>query len=150
MPNRAAHVLTSTAAGALFAAHRSGNQTDASRLCELAGGFIGGYAGGRAPDICEPPTTPRHRGSAHSAGAGAILVKVCTRDLDDWQRGCRTWADGFAQKRRACPSDSAEAVLFALAETLCRVLAGLIAGFLAGYVMHLTLDACTPSCISLI
>ena len=150
MPNRATHVVTSSGIGLLFAAHKAGDQPEPARVCELAGGLLGGCVGGRAPDICEPPISPRHRGSYHSVAVGGMLLKVCNKELDEWQRACRRWADDFARRRALVPTDSVQALLLTLAEIACRMLVGFIAGFLAGYVTHLSLDACTPNCIALV
>lgn len=150
MPNRYVHVMTSGTAGALYALSRSAGEPEPARLCEVFGGIVGGFVGGRTPDVLDPPRSARHRGRAHSLAAGASMIKLGRRELDKWQQTCRRWADGFASKAAACAPESPMCIVFALASMACRILAGLIAGFLAGYITHLTLDACPPSCINVV
>lgn len=150
MPNRKVHVVTSGAIGALFALHKSGDQPDLSRVCEALGGLVGGYAGGRLPDVLDPPTSPRHRGRAHSFAAAATVLKLSRRDLDRWQQTCRRWADECHANQQAATPCSPERVLMQLAELACRLLAGCLAGLLAGYLAHLALDSVTPCCLNLI
>lgn len=150
MPNRLTHVATSGLTGALFALVKSNREPEAARVYEVFGGILGGYAGGRAPDVLDPPKSPGHRGRAHSFVIAGTGIRVCKKDVERWQQSCRRWAENFASKRMAATPGAATAVLFALAEAICRILAGFIAGFLAGYVTHLALDACTPSCLALI
>ena len=116
MPRRATHVVTSGIAGVLFALNQSKSQPEPARLCEALGGLAGGYLGGRAPDILDPPTSPRHRGRAHSLTVADGLVKVSREDLQSWQNNCRTWADGFARQRSTLPPDSGLRILCTLAE----------------------------------
>lgn len=150
MPNRNVHLITSGTAGGLLALHRSGGQPEPAQMCEVVGGIAGGCIGGRAPDILDPPTSPRHRGRAHSLAVGGGLINLSLDDLEGWQQTCRRWADGFATKQAACPAGSAERFLLGLAEIGCRLLAGFVAGLFAGYLTHLTLDALTPSCINVV
>jgi LexA-binding, inner membrane-associated putative hydrolase len=150
MPNRKVHVVTSSTLGAAYALYKAGEQPEPRRLSEALGGFVGGFAGGRLPDVLDPPTTPNHRGRAHSFTAVATVMKLSTQELDRWQDTCRCWADDFHLRQSALPLDSLERFTLQIAEFACRLLAGFLAGLLAGCFVHLALDACTPCCLNVI
>lgn len=150
MPNRKVHVATSTFAGAFFASNQAAQQPAVHQLIESIGGIIGGWVGGRLPDLIEPPTSPNHRGSAHSFAVVGGLIKVGNDSLGTWQERLREKADELAVQRAGLPADSLSRPLYALAEVLCRLLAGLLAGLTAGYVTHLMLDAGTPRSLRIV
>ena len=58
MPNREVHVRTSGAAGTLFASRQARDEPEAAQIMELLGGIAGGIAGGRMPDLLDPPLHP--------------------------------------------------------------------------------------------
>ncbi len=148
MPNRDFHDITSTVVGGGYGLYRSSGQSDGARLLETFGAAAGGLLGGRVPDTLDPPTSPRHRGRAHSFVVAGMLVQFCAEDLPKWQHYCRERADQFAMRRRQCPAGSFDELTLALAEAFWRTLAGFLAGLPAGYLTHLGLDACTPACIN--
>ncbi|WKW12891.1 hypothetical protein Strain138_002202 [Pseudogemmatithrix spongiicola] len=150
MPNRDFHVVSSGVAGALFALKRAESQPDAHRLIEALGGIAGGAFGGRAPDLLDPPTSPNHRGSAHSVAAAAAVYSVSGSVLISWQEWLRSKADQLRHERELLPQDSLLRAVYAFAEFLCRLLSGIIAGLLAGYTTHLGFDALTPRSLSLV
>src|ERR1043166_2601067 len=150
MPNRPIHVLTSGAVGLLYSMHRSREEPEAAKLFEAIGGTIGGIGGGRMPDLIDLPTSPRHRGRAHSFTAGAAVIRLCEVELEGWQDALRARAGPRPARAQTYPAGSIQGLLYILAAGFLRFLAGLIAGFLAGYLTHLALDACTPSCLNLI
>lgn len=47
-----------------------------ARLNEIVEVGVVGAIGGTVPDILEPPTNPRHRGTAHSFGALTAALKT--------------------------------------------------------------------------
>lgn len=150
MPNRSVHVVTSGLAGGVFAYHKASGQPQPYVGFEVLGGVIGGYCGGRLPDIIDPPTSPRHRGRAHSVTVGGAVIRVSSDTLNQWQIFCRTQADACAPRATEAVPGSAPAYLWALASVGWRVLAGLIAGLLAGVLMHLVLDGLTPASMNLV
>lgn len=70
MPGRQTHVAVGILAGGGFAAYRAREQEQLSTFLEAVGGAIGGYIGGRLPDIIEPALWPGHRQFVHSVAAG--------------------------------------------------------------------------------
>lgn len=77
------------------------------------------------------------------------MIRLGREHLESWEKICRRLADDYARRRAKCAPGSMDAVELAYAEVLWRLLAGLIAGILIGYVVHLALDAATPSGLGL-
>lgn len=144
MPGRIAHVVSSSFVGALASFVRSAEQPDATRVYEIFGGFVGGYLGGRAPDVVDCARNPNHRGLAHSVVAGAVAVTFAKQVAIASEAVFRRWAEAFAEQERVLPENSFKRALLGLVIALCRVLAGLLTGFVAGYAMHLCMDGTTP------
>ncbi len=148
MPGRNVHTVAGGMTGGVFAFIRTPDCTPKRRLPETIGGVVGGYYGGRLPDLIEPATSPWHRGVAHSGVLTAILASSSDR-LGQWERHCREQA---AQHRAASlvpGADPISAVWHTLAEWFWRFLAGVAAGLFAGYLSHVALDALTPRSLPL-
>lgn len=143
MANRRTHSLTGAVAGGVSALYLARGEEPLHRILESVGGFVGGVAGGRLPDLLEPALTPRHRGVAHSVALAGVAVAVFAPRVRRAQRRIREWGD-----RRRSPCDAGagtlQPILGLLAEMACRLLTGAAAGVAAGYVSHLVLDAGTP------
>jgi hypothetical protein len=151
MPRRLTHVVTGNGAAILLTLYNSQGQPEPARIWEVFGGWAGGGLGGRLPDILDPAyRNPCHRGSAHSVVIAATGIKLLNEDLDHLQGRCRRWAEYCVERHKAAPPGSWEALLFFLAEKVCRFLAGFIAGLMVGYVLHLGMDACTDRSLALI
>ncbi|MGD0337608.1 MAG: metal-dependent hydrolase [Bacteroidota bacterium] len=75
MPNGKTHLLTGTVCGALTSIIIQNNlkKRDNVDLVHIILSSGVGFAGGRLPDIFEPPTNPNHRTFFHSFIFGAIL-----------------------------------------------------------------------------
>ena len=120
------------------------------RLVETLGGMIGGWAGGKLPDILEPAVHGWHRDLAHSMTTAGGIVAGTAKAAASWQCGCRSRAEYFAARRRATGIEPAERLLFVLAELFWRLAAGALVGAAAGYLSHLALDGTTPRSIPLL
>lgn len=141
MPNRAVHDVFGTAAGALTAVARAGDQPNTHIFLEAFGGCIGGFAASRLPDKIDPPTCPNHRDMAHAivpvGGALGALWELVAQT----QKELRSHADSLATERQSSNSMSDFGRLWnQLVEWVCRILAGALAGAIGGYASHLALD----------
>lgn len=107
---------------------------------ELLGALLGGYIGGRAADILDPPLTPNHRAVAHGGLAVAGLVKLARAGLVS---SCRDNASSCQARSLEFGRSEAEKEQDRSHELLWRFAAGLLIGVIAGYSSHLLLDAGT-------
>jgi hypothetical protein len=136
-------------AGGGAALYRGRDLPGPDLLVEVLGGVIGGYAGGKAPDILEPAIHSWHRKFCHSWTAGAVIgAGVAT--LDVWERHCRERAADYRRRRLAVGVDPLNALFLWIAEMFWALAAGFAAGFGAGYLSHLLLDAATPRSLPLV
>jgi len=143
MPNCRTHTDVGVVAGVALTTYHARDETPADLITELLGGAIGGYAGGRLPDLLEPATFPGHRDVAHSCVAlGAVMGLA----LDGWRRECRTRATAY-RETVASPTilSDYQRAMYRLLDFLWRLAAGFCTGLQAGYISHLVLDGCTPS-----
>lgn len=150
MPRRLTHVVTSSFMGTAVALTRSKGQPEAARIYETLGGFCGGYAGGRVPDILDCARTPNHRNHAHSATVCAGLIKISGKVLDSTQDTLRGWSEELSRQEALLPVNSVQRAFLAIVAALCRILTGAIAGFISGYLTHLALDGMTPRSLQLV
>lgn len=146
MPNASTHAKAGITAGITAAAVTADWKNQIAALTEIAGGGFGGYWGGLAPDLVDPPTNPNHRGAAHGGLAIAVLlalpVKECKATLREWAERCAANA--------ASSESELERFAWTLAATLLRFLAGVLEGFRAGYGSHLAMDFTTPKSLPLL
>lgn len=150
MANGPTHILVGVIAGTGAAVFKSKGQETPCRFLEAAGGALGGYLGGKLPDILEPATSSWHRSTAHSFSAAAVVATGLAK-VDIFQNYCRRRADSIAAVRATMPEDGGLGVLLQLlAEAFWRLCAGFAAGLAAGYLSHLALDALSPRCIPII
>jgi len=149
MSNREVHALAAIPAGGLCAAYQARNQTAPGQVIEVFGGLLGGYAGGRFPDLIDPPVCPDHRGIGHSIFSITIAGTIIYKKLSDWQDWFRNLADEARLRADSAQDDFWKGV-FRLAEFLLRFVAGLIAGVIGGYASHLALDFMTPCSLPLV
>ncbi|HEY3489821.1 MAG TPA: hypothetical protein VGK27_06845 [Candidatus Deferrimicrobiaceae bacterium] len=109
------------------------------QLAEAFGGGLGGYVGGKLPDIFEPATSSRHRSAFHSVGMIGLLGNSFPV-IDSWEQWCREHAE-YHRAARENPSLNPIVQFFHfLAEVIFRVLAGIPAGMVTAYISHLVLD----------
>lgn len=147
MPNRKTHITAGVAAGLIASLLTAQEDTGAGQFAEVLGGIVGGYLGGRAPDLLDPPLHPCHRDLAHG---GLAVVALVLTGLDEWREMCRR-ADRECVARAAnCPPGSSLATNLLLQGLVHRFLAGFATGLKAGYASHLALDFCTPRGLPLI
>lgn len=135
MPNRNTHVTVAVIAGVAATLHYTRNERPEDRAVELLGALIGSYAGGRLPDILDPPIGPLHRSFAHG---GLAVAGLAAARVEEWCRACRNNAALCAAQAR-----SGDQLLYLL-------LAGFLTGLRFGYGSHLALDAFTPRSLPLL
>lgn len=128
MPNRNTHVAVALIAGVAATLHYTRNESPENQAVELLGTLIGSYAGGRFPDVLDPPTGPLHRSFAHG---GLAVAAVAAARVEKWCRACRLEAAQCAAQGRGVDG------FFLL------LLAGFLTGLRFGYGSHLALDALT-------
>lgn len=157
MPSENTHKYVGLVVGAAYAGHRAKAQSGPNWWAEVAGGAVGGYLGGRLPDILEPALSSWHRGVAHSCSAGGAII-VVKDPFTLWETACRENAEKCKAIPMAphggmfvpVPIDLFSQMFLKLAELWWRFLAGFLNGLAAGYVSHLALDAATPRSIPLL
>lgn len=145
MPNRQVHDATSTAVGgalALVLAHDS-EQAPRNSGLEMIGGLLGGFLGGRLPDLAEPATSGNHRQVLHSQVVLAGVTSLAIGRTKQWQDELRARADVTAA-RGVLATTSWDAWALWAQEAALRVLAGAVPSVAGGYVTHLVLDGRTP------
>jgi hypothetical protein len=147
MPNGKFHQAVGTTAGGaasfIFARARP-NQPIAHTMLETIGGCIAGNLGARAPDVIDPPTSPRHRGIAH----GVVPVGAATFALVGKRRAIQENLRDRADRRAVARHESTSLIDklgHLIAEIFLRIAAGAVVGFGAGYLSHLAFDATTPA-----
>ena len=142
MPNADFHCPVAALTGAA-AALTLAPQDWRAALLEALGGAVGGLLGGSAPDVFDPPTSPRHRSVGHGVFTSGAALVWCVRRLPRAQAALRQprsspralVGEPFAGPRGASgPFDP-----------IGHFLAGVAAGFVAGYASHLLLDGMTPA-----
>lgn len=136
MPNRRTHTAVGATAGIVAAAHAADWTDEPGAIIETLGGGFGGYWGGRAPDMIDPPSHPNHRGLGHSGLAIAALTAL---PVSKWKDDLRGWA-ADCQRRAAASQSDGERLLWVICAALFRFLAGALEGIRAGYLSHLAMD----------
>jgi len=149
MPNGTTHKVAGALAGTGTAFLLSGGEPTKDRMTECAGGAIGGFLLGRAPDILDPPDSPNHRSVAHGVAPCTTLMGLYASQLESIQSFFRSRADCQEALARQANTTVAELWHYLL-ELLFRLLAGAAAGVLGGYGSHLALDGLTPQSLPLI
>ena len=144
MANGEVHKFVGTLAGTGFAYYAARNQPDISRVIEALGGAVGGFVGGKLPDVFDPPLHPRHRSVAHAIVPLGVAAHQCARYLQTWQETLRRFAQNEAALKTQS-QDPLERIWHSMLEFAYRLISGAIAGLIAGYASHVALDAVTPS-----
>lgn len=130
--NRAAHVNAGVICGLSAAVALANRDDQADVFLEGIGGILGGWLGGRLPDMLEPATSPDHRATFHSLTVGGGGNALAIPRLMDLQADVRARA-------RECAAEGEDWHALAL-----NILAGVVVAVPAGYVSHLLLDSTTP------
>jgi hypothetical protein len=150
MPNKQTHVTIGTLAGGGLAAYRAREQEPLNMLLEAIGGGIGGYIGGRLPDVIEPASWPSHRQLAHSAVTGIGIGVGGYKLLEHWEEWCRSAAERYRREKEQRTLSSIEEFFYILIDVVLHIAAGAMNGLVAGYLSHLTLDMSTKKGIPLL
>ena len=145
MPSRQTHVKVGVLGGCGFAAYRSREQDLPNMLLETIGGGFGGYVGSRLPDIIEPALWPGHRQFAHSVTAGSSVAYSLYKLLEKWERGCRSRAEYYGNRKNNETINWLQKIWFAFIQILLQIAAGIPGGLGVGYLSHLALDGTTRS-----
>lgn len=149
MSKRRTHIQVGTISGATAALFLSQGQLPENRFFECIGGAIGGYCGGRAPDIIDPSTWPGHRSTAHSHVVGTITVSKANAIVSSLQNHFRLIAKEFELKKRQQKSDLA-CIVYGLLKIISTIAAGFFPGLIVGYISHLILDCSTKAGLPII
>ena len=145
MSNGRFHRRVGAATGAISAWVAAHDQPLKHRVIETLGGIPGGIIGAMAPDLIDPPTSPRHRSIGHGVIPIGALGFWSIWNLRRWQDGLREMANGFQEEYSRETTNGFRRFCLGVAEVACRLAAGAIAGLLGGYASHLALDALTPA-----
>ncbi len=149
MPNRNVHVPVGMASGLAYSLYLTRDQQGNDRFFEVIGGIVGGYWGGRLPDLLEPANSSMHRAFAHSTTTGASLVFGTHAVAQEWAQFFREKAADLQRRRQNNPMSEGDLTINVFFEVVLRITAGLLPGLMAGYASHLALDACTPRSLPL-
>lgn len=144
MPNGKVHTFVGAGSGAALTIYCGRSHEPGVRFIEAVGGGLGGYLGGKLPDMLEPAVSPWHRDLAHSWATGTAVVAALPR-LKPWEQYCRQRAAQYGALRSSPGVDPLTRFLHGLLELFWRLAAGFASGLAAGYASHLALDAFTPS-----
>lgn len=136
MPNRKTHTAVGTTAGIAATAHATDWTDKPKAIIETIGGGFGGYWGGRAPDLIDPPSSPNHRGLGHG---GLAIAALSALPVSKWKDNLRGWA-AHCRQRAAESQSEGERLLWIICAALLQFLAGALEGFRAGYASHLAMD----------
>ncbi len=147
MPNRRTHVAAGVTAGLVATLLTAQDEPGPDRIVEVLGGMIGGYLGGRAPDLLDPPLNPCHRGVAHG---GLAVLTLLLAELEAWRQRCRSAAREYEARAAVLPPGSTQRGDLIFQALLHRFAAGFATGLKAGYASHLALDLCTPRGLPLV
>ncbi len=143
MPNATFHGAIGAAAGPLAVVATTEERRLGFLVAELIGSTIGGYAGGRAPDLLEPAHNPHHRHVFHSVGVNALLVTKVPEYVSAGAEWLRTKAAEL-EIEAAATADPVLAFILGLGVYALRAIAGFLVGFAAGWASHVALDSATP------
>lgn len=143
MPNGKVHTTAAVTSGICVAAYRARRQEPLHQLAETIGGAIGGFGGGKLPDLVEPAISSWHRSTAHS-WTGFAAASMAMTGLEQWEEFCRRKAEHHRLVRISIDQDPLGGLLHLLAEYFWRIAAGVASGLGAGYISHLVLDGLTP------
>ena len=152
MPNGKVHAVVGATSGVGIALLRTRSDDLIGLIAELIGGGLGGYVGGRLPDLVEPANTPVHRSMAHSlaaAGAGTWALS----SLKGWEDNCRARATRARQAANRREGDQLDWFIWlfnVIQQLFWHAAAGFTAGAAGGYLSHLALDAFTPKGLPLL
>jgi hypothetical protein len=143
MPNRNVHVPVGMASGLAYSLYLTRDQQGNDRFLEVIGGLVGGYWGGRLPDVLEPANNSMHRAFAHSTTTGASLVLGTHAVAQEWAQFFRAKAAHLQHRRQMTSMSEGDLTINLFFEIVLRISAGILPGLMAGYASHLALDACT-------
>ncbi len=149
MPSKNVHVPVGMTSGLAYSLYLTRNQQGSDRLLEVLGGVVGGYCGGRLPDVLEPANSSMHRAFAHSTTTGAAISLSAHTSAQEWVLFFREGAAGLQRRRQTYPMSDVDQTINVVLEVFLRIAAGIGPGLLAGYASHLALDACTPRSLPL-
>ncbi len=145
MSNRQTHVTIGTLAGCGVAAYRAREQEPLNMLLEVIGGSLGGYIGGRLPDVIEPASYPGHLQLAHSAATSTVIGIGSYKLLEKWEELCRSKTECYRRVRGLGVLSGFDEFLYLLAEIMLHIATGTLSGLGAGYFSLLVLDGGTPA-----
>ncbi len=120
------------------------------RVAATLAGLFAGYAGGKAPDILEPPIHGWHRSECHSFAAGAAVIATGVRGVIALKDDMLGRAAELKAARLALPPNHPDQFSLWIREFGIYVAYGAVVGFAAGYTSHLLLDGGTERGIPLI
>lgn len=149
MPNRSVHLAAAVPIGTMIAAHKARKFSGLQYLAEVAGGAIGGAAGGLGPAWVDPPNSPFHRGAGHSPAVSCILTGLASRRIDAWQTWLREEAARFRLLQNLV-ADPLVRAFYGVCYVLVCLVSGALVGFLGGWGSHLALDFGTVRSLPLV
>ncbi len=120
------------------------------RFAATLAGLFAGYAGGKAPDVLEPPIHSWHRSECHSVAAGAAVIATGVQGAIALKEHMLERAAELRATRLALPPNHPDQLSLWVREFGIYVAYGAIVGFAAGYTSHLLLDGGTERGIPLI
>jgi len=86
MPCGETHRCVGLASGVGYAAFQAKEQSSLGLAAEVAGGALGGYWGGKLPDVFEPAIHSWHRSLAHSGWITWVAINTMFRESRFFRR----------------------------------------------------------------
>jgi hypothetical protein len=150
MPNRRTHSVVGTGSGGLVAFLWSKDLPPEARLAMTLGGALGGYGGGRLPDLLEPAIHAWHRSFFHSGAVGAGVFRTTVVPVKNRVAELLAKAAEIRAQRLLLEPDHPDHATLQLQEFAMYLLSGVLIGLPVGYLSHLIADGGTERGIPLI
>lgn len=145
--NGPAHKFIGGTVGVLAVYGIASQENRKPTLAETLGGVAGGIGGGKAPDLLEPATSPRHRKACHSGLA--LVGNVMVLNSQEMKDGINWFHAMAAEQRIKAQGDGNWDFLHLLLAWALEFFAGVMPAFPTGYASHLLADWTTPARIPL-
>lgn len=143
MPKGKEHLRTSSSIGAVGAgvwSHINGDNIW-EVICSTLGGYAGGKAVARLPDIIDPPTSLNHRGIGH----GLLPNSAFAKEMKSTFFKLLNAINQFTEELKSIGTFP-----YLVLALVCKFVWGMIIGAVFGYSAHLLTDSFTPDGLPLI
>jgi len=151
MPRAQTHRVVAGVVG-LVSSHRAALAAGSPQpVVEAVGGLVSAaFLTGVLADTLEPPTSPNHRGVAHSIVLAAVLWQVIAPRLRPMAVRSRRDAADYLRRAEDSSLSDWQRLDARFSASLNSLFAGALEASVPGYLSHLAADAATPSSLPLL